>query len=90
MKAVRITGAFKKDLKRVMRRGYDQGLIELIIDQLRSDRPLPASARSHPLKGVWKGYWDCHIEPDWVLIYQTTEAEVILVRTGTHADLFGT
>jgi mRNA interferase YafQ len=90
MKAVRVTGAFKKDLKRVIRRGYSQGLMELIIDQLRSDLPLQASARPHPLKGAWKGYWDCHIEPDWVLIYQTTEAEVVLIRTGTHADLFGT
>jgi mRNA interferase YafQ len=49
---------------------------------------LPAANRAHPLKGEWKGYWDCHIEPDWLLIYKLTDDEVRLARTGTHADLF--
>ena len=49
---------------------------------------LPASKRAHPLKGAWNGYWECHVEPDWLLIYKVTDDEVRLARTGTHADLF--
>ncbi len=45
-------------------------------------------SKPHPLKGEWKNYWDCHIDPDWLLIYRITENEVLLARTGTHADLF--
>jgi mRNA interferase YafQ len=51
-------------------------------------KALPPSNRAHPLKGEWKGYWDCHVAPDWVLIYKLTEDELRLARTGTHADLF--
>jgi len=46
------------------------------------------STRSHPLKGEWKGHWECHIAPDWLLIYKLSENEVVLARTGTHSDLF--
>jgi mRNA interferase YafQ len=49
---------------------------------------LPEARRDHPLKGEWKGWRECHIQPDWLLIYRTTETEVLLARTGTHADLF--
>jgi len=49
---------------------------------------LAASNREHPLQVEWKGYWDCHIEPDWVLLYKLTEDELRLARTGTHSDLF--
>ena len=51
--------------------------------------PLPTARRDHPLKGEWKGWRECHVEPDWLLIYKTTDTEVMLARTGTHADLFG-
>jgi mRNA interferase YafQ len=44
--------------------------------------------RAHPLKGEWRGYWECHVAPDWLLIYKMTDEEVLLARTGTHADLF--
>jgi mRNA interferase YafQ len=49
---------------------------------------LPIKNRNHKLKGNFKDYWECHIEPDWLLIYKLTSTEVILARTGTHADLF--
>ena len=60
-----------------------------LIDTIRHDKPLPVSARPHPLKGDWKNYMDCHVQPDWILIYQVKTDEVVLARTGTHADLFG-
>jgi mRNA interferase YafQ len=55
---------------------------------LRQETPLPAAARAHPLKGEWMGYWECHVAPDWLLIYKSAADELFLARTGTHADLF--
>lgn len=89
MKALRVSSVFKKDLKRIGRRAYSLSKLEAIVGRLRAGGALPPSAHPHPLKGAWKSYWDCHIEPDWLLIYRVTEEEVILARTGTHADIFG-
>lgn len=89
MKPLRVSSAFKKDLKRADRRGLALTKLETIISELRAGKALPPSARAHPLKGAWKDYWDCHIEPDWLLVYRITDEEVLLERTGTHADLFG-
>jgi mRNA interferase YafQ len=89
VKALRVSSAFKKDLKRIGRRAYGLSKLETIVGLLRAGKTLLPSAHAHPLKGVWKNYWDCHIEPDWLLIYQVTDEEIILARTGTHADLFG-
>ena len=89
MKPLRVSSAFKKDLKRAGRRGLAIAKLETITNLLRSGKALPPSASAHPLKGPWKDYWDCHIEPDWLLIYRVTDEEVLLERTGTHADLFG-
>jgi mRNA interferase YafQ len=58
------------------------------VQALREGRSLPAPVRPHPLKGEWKGHWECHITPDWLLIYKFSESEVVLARTGTHSDLF--
>jgi mRNA interferase YafQ len=60
-------------------------LLELLINE----RALPVAYRDHPLKGDWSGYRDAHIEPDWLLIYQISGKELVLMRTGTHADLLG-
>jgi mRNA interferase YafQ len=89
MKPLRFSSAFKKDLKRIDRRGRDLAKLEAVIDSLRRGSDLPKSAHAHPLKGEWSTYWDCHIEPDWLLIYRLTDDELLLARTGTHADLFG-
>jgi mRNA interferase YafQ len=89
MKTLRIANAFKKDLKRITKRDCDRALLETVIDALRDGQQLPHARRDHPLKGEWKGWRECHIEPDWLLIYKATEVEVLLARTGTHADLFG-
>jgi mRNA interferase YafQ len=79
---------FAKDLKRAHRRGHDIPKLEAIIRKLQAGETLPAANRAHPLKGAWKGFWECHVEPDWLLIYKVTDDEVRLARTGTHADLF--
>jgi mRNA interferase YafQ len=88
MKPLVESTSFRKDRKRVHKRGYDVTKLVAIIEKLQLGKPLPASNRAHPLKGEWKGYWECHVEPDWLLIYKVTEDEVRLARTGTHADLF--
>lgn len=88
MKALDQTGSFKRDLKRVTKRGYDLSKLAKVLGLLQAGSPLPISHRPHSLKGRWKGFLECHIEPDWLLIYQTDAIRVLLVRTGTHADLF--
>jgi len=88
MKPLVESTAFRKDRKRVQRRGYDVAKLAAVIGKLQLGEPLPASNRAHPLKGERKGYWECHVEPDWLLIYKVTDDEVRLARTGTHADLF--
>jgi mRNA interferase YafQ len=88
MKTFRLTSAYKKDLRRITRRSYDLTLLADVMNALRQGHPLPAVRRDHALKSQWKGWRECHIEPDWLLIYKTTDTEVLLARTGTHADLF--
>ena len=88
MRRIRRTNRFKKDFRRMIRRGGSQEKFLKIVTALQKDDPLPPTARPHMLSGTWAGFWECHIAPDWLLIYELTEDEVILVRTGTHADLF--
>jgi mRNA interferase YafQ len=79
---------FKKDLKRCAKRHYDMHLLNQIVDILRIPAPLPPQNREHNLSGNHAGERECHIEPDWILIYRVNGDELYLVRTGTHADLF--
>jgi mRNA interferase YafQ len=88
MKPLRLAGAFRRDLKRITRRGYRLDALDTIVTAIRRSERLPLSVRPHPLKGEWKGYWECHVAPDWLLIYKATDKELLLARTGTHADLF--
>jgi mRNA interferase YafQ len=81
--------AFKKDIKRTEKRGKDMGKLKAVILLLLKDEPLEQRHRDHALKGDWIGYRDLHIEPDWLLLYRATDAELMLARTGTHSDLFG-
>ena len=81
--------AFRKDVKRADKRGKDMAKLRSVILLLVQDAPLDPRFRDHPLKGTWLGYRDLHIEPDWLLLYRLTEAELLLARTGTHSDLFG-
>ena len=90
MKSFRFSTAYRKDLKRVSRRSYDLSLLATVLNALRDGQQLQPQRRDHPLKGAWKGHRECHVEPDWLLIYQASDTEVLLARTGTHADLFKT
>jgi mRNA interferase YafQ len=82
------TKQFKKDVKRMRKRGKDLEKIKAVIDLLVAGEPLPPKNRDHKLGGDWIGRRDCHVEPDWILIYKLTEDELLLERTGTHSDLF--
>lgn len=79
---------FQQDLKRQKRRGKDLEDLIAVVEMLAHDGELPPEFNPHQLSGDWKGVWECHIEPDWLLIYAVTEKEVLLIRTGTHSDLF--
>jgi mRNA interferase YafQ len=79
---------FRNDLKRQKRRGKDIEDLIAVVELLAEDGELPAAYRPHKLTGEWKGVWECHIEPDWLLIYEATATEVLLIRTGSHSDLF--
>ena len=86
---VRYSTRFKKDFKACVKRGYKMALLQQVIDTLRIPDTLPVKNRDHNLSGNYSGYRECHIEPDWLLIYKQTDTELRLDRTGTHADLFG-
>lgn len=80
---------FRKDYKLCMKRGYNLSLMQTAVDTLRIPAPLPLRNKDHGLSGNYAGCRECHILPDWLLIYQVDGEELYLVRTGTHADLFG-
>lgn len=90
MRKIVRTSAFKTDLKRLARGGrFDvQELFDLVL-QLAEDKPLAEKHTDHALTGRWKGVRDCHIRPDWLLLYSKGEGTLVLVRTGSHAELFG-
>jgi mRNA interferase YafQ len=88
MKGLHWANAFGKDVKRIHKRNYSLPKLNTILTTLQSGEALSASARPHILKGEWVGVWECRIAPDWLLIYQITETQIRLFRTGTHADLF--
>ena len=89
MKTLVVTAQFKRDLRLCNRRHYDIVKLQKVLDLLMAGQALPAQFRDHPLVGNWLPKRECHIAPDWLLIYETNETEVRLARTGTHSDLFG-
>ena len=84
------TNPFKKDYKRAIRRGLDIAKIDAVIAKLANGEELPAANRDHALTGPWANHRECHIAPDWLLIYQIYANVLVLelTRTGTHSDLF--
>ena len=90
MYAVKPTTRFQKDLKRIQKRGYDLSLLTEVIKTLAAGQPLPEKNKDHTLSGNFAGCRECHITPDWLLIYEISNEELILylTRTGTHSDLF--
>ena len=87
---VKYTAAFKKDYKRMAKRGKDMDKLLDVVERLCSDEPLPSKYKDHPLSGDYIGHRDCHIEPDWILVYYKTTSCLVLTltRTGSHSDLF--
>jgi mRNA interferase YafQ len=88
MKAIRRTTEFKRDIKRVQRQGKDLEKLKKVLESLMRDEALATQYRDHVLVGQYKGTRECHIEPDWLLIYESAKSEIILIRTGSHSDLF--
>jgi mRNA interferase YafQ len=88
MRMVRETSQFRKDIKRLKKRGKDLDKLKELIRRLFERCPLDARHRDHPLTGPWRGSRDCHVEPDWLLIYRIDDGTLYLERTGTHSDLF--
>ncbi len=84
------TSRFKKDLKRIKSRGYDINKLDEVIITLLNQEELPKTYLDHPLSGKYIGFRECHISPDWLLIYAVDNDKLILIasRTGSHADLF--
>jgi mRNA interferase YafQ len=85
---LRTTTKFKKGLKRQEKRGKDMGKLAAVIETLSTRNELEPRFKDHALTGDWKGYRECHVEPDWLLVYQEIETELVLERTGTHSDIF--
>ena len=88
MLIVRESTAFKRDIKRLGRGNCDFSKLDVIVMKLAKQEKLEARYSDHALTGNWKGYRDCHITPDWVLIYQIIGNELLLGRTGSHSELF--
>ncbi len=84
-----VSGSFKKDYKKLIKRKYNMDLLEAVVDKLLNAEILPSKNRDHALSGNWAGYRECHIEPDWLLVYRINEDKLILAltRTGSHSDL---
>ena len=90
MLTIKYHTSFKKDYKRVVKRGCDTKKFEKVLEHLVNEQSLPMEYRDHELTGNWKGFRECHIQPDWLLIYKIEKniLTLTLTRTGTHSDLF--
>jgi mRNA interferase YafQ len=89
MRRIEYSSTFKRDYKRSMKRGFDMAKFDNVVELLINNKPLPAKNRPHMLTGEWRGFHECHIAPDWLLIYDLDDPEVLaLHRMGTHSDLF--
>jgi mRNA interferase YafQ len=82
--------SFKKDYKRIEKRGWDKTYMDIVLKELVNDKKLSIKYKDHKLKGIFKDCRECHIFPDWLLIYKIEEKEnkIIFIRTGSHSDLF--
>lgn len=88
MKKIIFSSRFKKELKLASKRKKDLKKFHEVMELLEHEMDLPKKYRDHGLEGKYLGCRDCHLEPDWLLIYRISESEIIFERTGTHSDLF--
>ena len=87
---VRLSSRYKKEYRKMAKRGYDMALLDDVVTKLSLGETLPPKYRDHALKGNWKGFRECHVAPDWLLIYRYEDDVLVLILqgTGTHSDLF--
>jgi mRNA interferase YafQ len=88
MRAIFQTSQFKKDFKRLKKRGKDLSKLKEVVSAIANSEALEERHRDHALSGNWSGSRDCHVEPDWILIYRVEENDLFLERTSSHSDLF--
>ncbi len=88
MKKLEFTSSFKKDWKALQKKHYPVAELEEILNILASGIEIPRKYKDHSLVGNWKGYRECHVQSNWLIIYQMTETSVIFIATGSHDDLF--
>lgn len=88
---IRYSGLFKRSFKRCMKRGLDVGAFRMVAETLGNAGTLPARYKPHKLSGNYRGCWECHITPDWLLVWEQDDDELTLlfIDTGSHSDLFG-
>ncbi len=86
---LKITNSFKRDYKKMIKRGVDPRLMQAVVDTLLNGDKLPEKNKDHELRGEWLGYRECHIQPDWLMVYRIKNdiLTLTLSRTGTHSDL---
>ena len=89
MRELILTTRFRRDLRRAARRGKDEWRLKEVLDRLIAGEPLEARHRAHQLTGNMAPLWECHIENDWLLVWDEDETTVTLMQTGTHSDIFG-
>jgi len=84
------TDIFKKDRKRAQKRGWDMNELVVVMSMLINEQPLLPRHKNHPLRGKYRGKWECHVQSDWLLIYcvDRVNGKIIFYNTGTHSDLF--
>lgn len=85
---IEIENSFARDLKKIRRRKKDLSKLKVVAKFLENGTSLPERYKNHKLTGNYKGYWECHIEPDWLLVYRKLGKVISFARTGTHSDLF--
>jgi mRNA interferase YafQ len=90
MLTLRTTTQFRRDYKLAKKRGLDMGLLEAVVQTLKEEKPLDPKHHDHALTGNYAGFRECHVEPDWLLIYQVDKTVLVITaaRTGSHSDLF--
>jgi mRNA interferase YafQ len=90
MYKITTTNRFEKEVKICIKRGYDISLLKNVMELLEEKGTLPSKYKPHKLSGNYKNCWECHIKPDWLLIWQQNDTELVLLfmNTGTHSDLF--
>jgi mRNA interferase YafQ len=88
MREIYYGSRFRKDFRLAIKRGLDMSLIREVMENLENEIPLDQKYMNHALVGDYAGSFECHIQPDWLLIYQLAETSIVFVRTGSHSDLF--